>query len=498
MKRRVFGGLLAVFMMLAAGMPAGAETALQINGELAPKTQEETLKMAAEAADAYFRDEEAAAELEKEIRKDVIPVNDDETQEMTEQTVYTLTHGGVSMRFMMEIRGEPEEGGYPLYLALHGGGDGAPEDNDEQWGIMFEYYRWDMKSPGIYVAIRGITDTWDLHFRPESYPMYDRLIRAMIRLYGADPNRVYLLGFSAGGDGVYQIAPRMADRFAAANMSSGHPNGVSLRNLANLPFSIQAGVRDYYSEDALRCVRAAEFDETLNDYREALGGGYEHQVLIRVPNGHIFDDSTYESEAEVVADLDAYTDPAIVMPLMDRIMEECEAAGGPDEVTYMSYVLEGELPEFDSAVRKILTEDLGLELKTVKGSALRFVDQFTRNPVPEAVVWDLGTRADTRETDSFYWLRAEPAVNQGTICAKVTGDNALSVTPEDVNGDFSILVNPRLVDVSRPVHITTPEGEFDVTVIPSEETLRESIRKTGDPFLAWVAEIPYSLLKAAQ
>ena len=66
MKRRVFGGLLAVFMMLAAGMPAGAETALQINGELAPKTQEETLKMAAEAADAYFRDEEAAAELEKE------------------------------------------------------------------------------------------------------------------------------------------------------------------------------------------------------------------------------------------------------------------------------------------------------------------------------------------------------------------------------------------------------------------------------------------------
>ena len=33
-----------------------------------------------------------------------------------------------------------------------------------------------------------------------------------------DPNRVYLLGYSAGGDGVYQLAPRMADRFAAASM----------------------------------------------------------------------------------------------------------------------------------------------------------------------------------------------------------------------------------------------------------------------------------------
>ena len=340
MKRRVFGGLLAVFMMLAAMTPAGAETALRINGELEPKTREETLKMAEDAADAYFRDEEAAAELEKEIRKDVISVNDDETQEMTEQTVYTLTHGGVSMRFMMEIRGEPEEGGYPLYLALHGGGGAPPEDNDEQWGIMYDYYRWDMKS-GIYVAIRGITDTWDLQFRPESYPMYDRLIRAMIRLYGADPNRVYLLGFSAGGDGVYQIAPRMADRFAAANRSSGHPNGVSLRNLANLPFSIQAGVHDYYTEDALRCVRAAEFEKTLNDYREALGGGYEHQVLIRVPDGHGFDDSAYENEAEVLADPTAYADPAVVTPMLERFLEAYKAAGGTGRGNYHVLCLRG-------------------------------------------------------------------------------------------------------------------------------------------------------------
>ena len=497
MRRRILGELLAGLLMLAVMMPAGAETALRINAELEPKTQEETLKMSEDAADAYFRDEEAAAELEKEIRKDVIPLDGYDAEELPELAVYTLTHGGVSMRFMMEIRGEPGEGGYPLYLALHGGGTDLPENNDEQWGIMFDYYRWDMKS-GIYVAVRGITDTWDLHFRPESYPLYDRLIQSMIYLYQADPDRVYLLGFSAGGDGVYQVAPRMADRFAAANMSSGHPNGVSLRNPVNLPFSIQAGVHDYYTEDALRCVRAAEFEKTLNDYREALGGGYEHQVLIRVPDGHGFDDSAYENEAEVLADPTAYADPAVVTPLLERFLEAYKAAGGPDEVITMSYVSAGELPEFDSAVRRIVTEEYGLAVRTVKGSAMRFVDQFTRNPVPDAVEWDLGTRADTRETDSFYWLRADPAVNQGTIHARVTGDNALSVTPEGVSGDFSILVNPRLIDVSRPVHITTPEGEFDVMVNPSEETLRESIRKTGDPFLAWAAEIPYSLLTAAQ
>ena len=36
MMRRVFGGFLAVMLILAAVMPAGAETELQINGELEP------------------------------------------------------------------------------------------------------------------------------------------------------------------------------------------------------------------------------------------------------------------------------------------------------------------------------------------------------------------------------------------------------------------------------------------------------------------------------
>ena len=49
----------------------------------------------------------------------------------------------------------------------------------------------------------------------------------MIMLYEVDPNKVYLMGYSAGGDGVYQLAPRMADRFAAAAMMAGHPNETS-------------------------------------------------------------------------------------------------------------------------------------------------------------------------------------------------------------------------------------------------------------------------------
>ncbi len=53
--------------------------------------------------------------------------------------------------------------------------------------------------------------------------MFDRLIEDMIVFEDVDPNRVYLTGYSAGGDGTYQLAPRMADRFAAAAMMLAIP-----------------------------------------------------------------------------------------------------------------------------------------------------------------------------------------------------------------------------------------------------------------------------------
>ena len=52
------------------------------------------------------------------------------------------------------------------------------------------------------------------------------------------------MGYSAGGDGVYQLAPRMADRFAAAAMMAGHPNETSPAGLRNIGFAIHMGALD--------------------------------------------------------------------------------------------------------------------------------------------------------------------------------------------------------------------------------------------------------------
>ena len=82
-------------------------------------------------------------------------------------------------------------------------GGGCPaEVNDGQWEHMKVYYR-DCVDHGIVVAPRGCQDTWDLHFCGPSFALYDRLIENMICFLDVDPDKVYILGFSAGGDGVY-------------------------------------------------------------------------------------------------------------------------------------------------------------------------------------------------------------------------------------------------------------------------------------------------------
>jgi hypothetical protein len=91
----------------------------------------------------------------------------DETrvQEYREQII---TYGGKSMKYKAITKGEKPDGGYSLYVALHGGGRVSEKDNDEAWRQMQANYVRSIQQ-GIYLAPRGITNTWDMHFQPESY-----------------------------------------------------------------------------------------------------------------------------------------------------------------------------------------------------------------------------------------------------------------------------------------------------------------------------------------
>ncbi len=150
----------------------------------------------------------------------------------------------------------------------------------------------------------------------------------------------------------------------------------------------------------------------------------------------------------------------------------------------------------DGLMAGFITENLGLETTIENTNAVAYVSQFTRNPAPGHIVWDLSTRASKREKDTFYWLEADPSVNSGVITASFDSDtNTITVEPdEDVNGDFAILIHPDLVDMARPLIIKTKDVSQTFDIDPSADFLEKSMIENGDPKLACVEKIMYSSL----
>ena len=76
-----------------------------------------------------------------------------------ETAASAMTFGDATMRYVLYIVGDKPENGYPLYIAMHGGGSGdTPFFNDSQWAAMEDYYRDELQC-GVYVAVRGVRDT---------------------------------------------------------------------------------------------------------------------------------------------------------------------------------------------------------------------------------------------------------------------------------------------------------------------------------------------------
>jgi pimeloyl-ACP methyl ester carboxylesterase len=191
-----------------------------------------------------------------------------------------ITVDGVSMKFDYKIFGEPVEGKRSLYISMHGGGGTTPEVNDQQWENQKGLYE---PEEGIYLAPRAPSNDWNLWHKPHIDPLFDYLISTLVVLENVDPNRVYLMGYSAGGDGVYQLAPRMADRFAAAAMMAGHPNDAEPYGLRNIGFTIHMGGQDKaYNRNTV----AKEWGEWLEELQEADPEGYKHWVAIYPTYGH--------------------------------------------------------------------------------------------------------------------------------------------------------------------------------------------------------------------
>ena len=187
------------------------------------------------------------------------------------------------LRFDYKLFGKRPAAGRSLYISLHGGGGTTQAVNDQQWENQKRLYR---PKEGVYLAPRAPTNTWNLWHQGHIDPLFDRLISNLIVFEQVDPNRVYLMGYSAGGDGVYQLAPRMADRWAAAAMMAGHPNEASPLSLRNIGFALHMGELDKaYNRNGV----ARQWQERLAKLREDDPRGYAHEVKLHEGKGHWMD-----------------------------------------------------------------------------------------------------------------------------------------------------------------------------------------------------------------
>lgn len=194
-----------------------------------------------------------------------------------------IVDGELKMPFIYKTFGEKPEAGRSLYISMHGGGGAPKRVNDGQWENQKRLYTLD---EGVYLVPRAPTDTWNLWHQDHIDRMFARLIEDMIVFEDVNPNRVYIMGYSAGGDGVFQLAPRMADQLAAAAMMAGHPNETVPLGLRNIGFTLHMGGKDSaYNRNEL----ARQWKTKLAELHEQDPAGYNHLVVIHEDKGHWMD-----------------------------------------------------------------------------------------------------------------------------------------------------------------------------------------------------------------
>jgi hypothetical protein len=322
-----------------------------------------------------------------------------------------LKDGSLEMPFDYKTFGKKPTGGRSLWISLHGGGGAPKQVNDSQWENQKKLYTVD---EGIYLAPRAPTNTWNLWHESHIDRMFGRLIEDLIALEDVNPNRVYVLGYSAGGDGVYQLAPRMADTWAAAAMMAGHPNGVSLLSLRNVPFALQVGGDDAaYNRNKV----GREYGEQLDKLQKDDPKGYEHFVKIHEGKGHW-------------------------MNLEDK-------------------------------------------------AALPWMAKFTRNPVPERVVWkQTGTLHDRS-----YWLAVPSKEVKGDslVIATRAGQEIDVATAEKVT-KLLIHLDDRMADLDKEIVVKQAGEKLFSGVAPrTVAVMVKTLINRGDPGLMFDAEVEVTL-----
>ena len=197
-----------------------------------------------------------------------------------------VRHGKLLSPYVVKKVGTRPENGWPLFIALHGGGNAPKRVNDSQWKIMQRYYR---DQPGVtgylYLALRAPNDEWNGFYADYVTPLLAALIRQQLLFADVDPDKVFLMGYSHGGYGAFFLGPKLADHFAAVHASASAPtdNTVSPRTLRNTRFTFMIGEKDTMYGRLDRCTA---FAATVDKLKKENPGDFPVQMELMKGHGH--------------------------------------------------------------------------------------------------------------------------------------------------------------------------------------------------------------------
>lgn len=182
--------------------------------------------------------------------------------------------------------GQRPQDGWPLFIAMHGGGGAPQEVNDSQWRIMQRYYKDQPEVTGYkYLALRAPNNTWNGFYDDYVYPLIENLIHQFLVFGDVNPNKVFIMGYSHGGYGAFAIGPKIPDRFAAIHASAAAPTDgeTSAVTLRNTRFTFMVGENDNAYGRRERCERFAKQIEELKQGRDDI---YPVEFLFQPGYGH--------------------------------------------------------------------------------------------------------------------------------------------------------------------------------------------------------------------
>ena len=321
-----------------------------------------------------------------------------------------MVYGGNTMKFWHKYYGDAPRGTRSMWISMHGGGNAPAELNNQQWENQKLLYK---PSEGLYVAPRAPWNDWDMWFKPGMDELLHRLITAAVLFEGVDPNKVYLMGYSAGGDGVWRMGPRMADSWAAASMMAGHPGDVSLLSLRNTPFMMWVGELDAAYE---RNKKVPEWGKKLDQLQSEDSEGYVHET----------------------------------------------------------HVVKGK-PHW-----------MNLE----DAAAVPWMAKFTRNPLPQRVVWQQG---DVMH-NYFYWLGVnKDEAKKGYLLIAERNGNTIEIIHSDYSS-VTIYLNERMFNLDKKIVVKYKSKEiFREKVKKNVELMKTTLYERDDPNYMFCSKLKLNL-----